>query len=425
MNKPFRENYRRTVLDNGLRVVSEEIPEARSISFGIFIEVGSRDEPDEFAGTAHFLEHMAFKGTRHRSPRAISFAVERSGGSLNAFTGKEFTGFHATVLASQWKTAIDVLTDIVSNSTFPERELQKEKGIVADELRSVLETPDDLVFELWQEELFPAHPLGRSILGAQNTIERIDRERLLAFVAAHYHPQRIVCAAAGALNHDQLCGAIAKRMTQKNDSPPPPRSMPPLGAPRTGLRVERHPSENAHLVAGNRAYAYCDPRKVPLFVINNILGGGMSSRLFQEIRERRGIAYSVYSFVDNYRDSGLFGIYLAADRAKLGTARDIALEQLHKIAVVPLRARELAQAKTQLKGGIILALEATPSRMSRITRMELYGEDYLSIDDLARRIDNVSTDDILATAAELWSDMKLVEVQLIPEDSGSRKPTSK
>lgn len=408
--------YHRTVLSNGLRVISEEMPEARSVSVGIFVEVGSRDEPDEFAGIAHFIEHMAFKGTTTRNPRRISTEIEATGGSINAFTGRELTGFHASVLASELESAVDVLSDIVVNSTFPERELKKERDVISDELRGVQETPDDLIFELWQERLFPHHPLGRSILGTFDTLKRIDRKRLVDFVHAHYHPKRIVIAAAGALDHQKFCKMVEKRMqlTAKNDPIPrtPSPRQKPLGKP---LKLP-HPSENAHLAMGVRAYGYRDPRKVPVFVLNSILGSGMSSRLFQEVRERRGIAYSIYTFFDSYRDSGAFGVYLATSPKKLDTAKTIVLEQLEKIAVKPLPKAELLRAKTQLKGNIILALEASSSRMSRIARMELNEEEYLSIDEVEEKIDAVTDDDVMSTASALWGKAIFTETQLIPSE---------
>jgi predicted Zn-dependent peptidase len=413
--------YHRTVLPNGLRVISEEMPEARSVSVGIFVEVGSRDEPAEFAGIAHFIEHMAFKGTTTRNPRQISTAIEATGGSLNAFTGRELTGFHASVLSSELETAIDVLSDIVVNSTFPDRELKKERDVIADELRGAQETPDDYIFELWQERLFPNHSLGRSILGTFESLKRIDRKKLVDFVHQHYHPKRIVVAAAGALDHDKFCKLIAKRMSLSSDRKPLPRSPLPKKAPLHAPLKVPHPSENAHLALGVRAYGYRDPRKVPVFVLNSVLGSGMSSRLFQEIRERRGIAYSVYSFFDSYRDSGAFGVYLATSTKKLDTARTIVLEQLDKIAVKPMPKAELVRAKTTLKGNIILALEASSSRMSRIARMELNEEEYLSIDDVAKKIDAVTPEEVRSTASALWGNATYTETQLLPTENNGKK----
>ncbi|MDK9701238.1 MAG: insulinase family protein [bacterium] len=408
------DGFHRTVLTNGLRVVTEELPDARSISLGIFVEVGSRDEPAEFAGIAHFIEHMAFKGTKRRTPRQISMAIEETGGGLNAFTGREITGFHATVLSSEFATAVDVLTDIVANSTFPEKELEKEKGVVNDELRGVQETPDDLIFELWQEDVFPNHPLGRSILGMEKTLDKIDRNHLIEFVAKHYHPKRMVVAAAGNCDHDELCRMIEQKIPFQNNARPPVRNASPKLEPQEG-KTQNHPSENAHLVMGLRAYSYGDKRKLPLLLLNTVLGAGMSSRLFQEIRERRGIAYNVYSFFDSYRDCGLFGIYLGTVTPKLETARAVALAQLEKIATTPLTSKELKRSKTQLKGGIILALESTASRMSRLARMELYQESYLSIDDVALKIDAVTAEEILTVAQDLWGDGKpFTETRLLP-----------
>ncbi len=415
------DHFHRTVLKNGLRVISEEMPEARSVSVGIFVEVGSRDEPEELAGIAHFIEHMAFKGTTRRNPLQISKEIEASGGNLNAFTGRELTGFHATVLASELETAVDVLSDIIVNSTFPEKELEKERDVIADELRGVQETPDDLIFELWQEQLFPGHSLGRSILGTFDSLNRIHRKELVKFVKAHYHPKRIVVAAAGALDHNNFCNLIEAGMRLSNPAKPIARN-PKTRRSATNKQLKKpYPSENAHLVLGCRAYGYSEPQKLHLLVLNTVLGSGMSSRLFQEIRERRGIAYSVYSFFDSYRDTGAFGVYLGTQPKKLDIARDLVLAQLDKVVHKPLSKAELVRAKTQLKGNIILALEASSSRMSRIARMELNEEHYLSIEEVEKKIDTVTTDDVMACATDIWGDMVFTEMQLIPENGKNSK----
>lgn len=405
--------YNRTVLPNGIRIVSEESSISHSLSLGIFIEVGSRDEPEQLAGIAHFLEHMAFKGTKTKTPKQITSLIESSGGSINAFTGREITGYYVSILPSELNIAIDVLTDIVNNSIFPESELLKEKEVILDELRGVLETPDDFIFEKWQEQLFPSHPLGRSILGSFETLHHITRNDLIEFVNLHYQPTKIVVAAAGKIKHSTLCEKIGKKFsgTTKTQDSFSKKPEPLLSATK---QVLPFPSENAHLVFGCRSYPYRDERKIPLLLLNSILGHGMSSRLFQEIREKQGIAYSVYSFIDSYRDTGLFGIYLGTEHSKVNQAKEIATNELLKLVKDPLKPNELKKVKKQVKGNLVLALESTSSRMSRIARMELYSQEYLSIEDLKAKIDQITAEDIQMVANELWSDQKFVETLLIP-----------
>lgn len=406
--------YKKTTLPNGVRIVSELIPSALSVSIGIFVEVGSRDEEIGNTGLAHFLEHLAFKGTTSKTSHQITSIIESSGGSINAFTGREITGFYASVLPEELENAIDVLSDIISHSTFPEIELVKEREVILDELRGVLETPDDFIFEKWQEQFYRDHPLGRSILGTADSLNNVSRETILQFVSSHYQAQRIVVAAAGQLLHNELCDLIHRYLdveysSQKVDtiSPNPIQS---------SQNTISYPSENAHLVIGSSAFAYSDSRKIPLLLLNSILGNGMSSRLFQEIREKKGIAYSVYSFTDSYRDCGLFGIYLGTDSKKVESAKSIALKELRKLVEIPLSDTELQKTKNQVRGNLVLALESTSSRMSRIARMELYQQDYLTVEELQQKIDQVTSSTLQEVATDLWAKEVFVETLLIPSN---------
>ncbi|MCX7835208.1 MAG: insulinase family protein [bacterium] len=412
--------FDRTVLPNGIRVISESISNVHSLSIGIFIKVGSRDEPEHLSGIAHFLEHMAFKGTKTKSPKQISKLIEGGGGILNAFTSREVTGYYATVLPSEFKTALDVLTDILSNSIYPEIELVKEKEIILDELRGMLETPDDFIFEKWQEQVFPKHSLGRSILGTFETLQRIKRDDLIKFIQIHYHPINVTVAAAGNIIHKKLCDCVENKLIL-NSTPNTVSISDPVPLQQEHKQTIKFPSENAHLVLGTRAFAYNDKRKIPLMLLNTVLGNGMSSRLFQEIREKRGIAYSVYSFVDNYRDTGVFGIYLGTDEKKIDKACELAKKELFKLVNNPLKPNELKRIKKQVKGNLVLALESTSSRMSRIARMELYSQNYLSIDELKEKIDNTTAEEIQSVAVELWSSQNFIETRLIPDENNEKR----
>lgn len=406
-------NYQRTVLSNGLRIVTEFIPHVRSIAIGFWFDTGSRDELEDFSGIAHFLEHMNFKGTPRRSVGQIAREIEGRGGILNAFTSKEVTCYHARVVDEQTARAVDLLSDITQNSIFDPDEIDRERDVILEELKTVEDTPDDLVFEHFMAQVFGEHPLGRSVLGTEKSLQAIHGTNLAEFCAWTYHGKRVVIAAAGRLNHNRLVRMIEKRMggtpgTDHNRTSP---SLPLQQYHRQDLHTA---TQQAHIIWGCRGLSYSDPEKYVLFILSTLLGGGMSSRLFQTIREKYGYAYSVYSFTDNYQDSGLFGIYAGTQPERVEKVLYLIRKEVHKLVAYPVSDRELQRTKDQLKGNIVLGLESPNSRMNRLAKMELVTGSWVSIDDVIERINEVTSNDIQSIAKELFEEQALFTTVLWP-----------
>lgn len=391
---------RKTRLDNGLRVVTERMDTVRSVAVGIWFETGSRDETRRINGISHFLEHMVFKGTKKRSALRIAREIEQVGGYLNAFTSKEMTAFYAHLLDEHLPLAVDVLADMLSNSQFRDAWIAKEKNVILEEIANAEDTPEDVVHDDFLGLLFPHHSLGRPVLGTRKTVSSFTRETLIEYWAHHYSPSRCVVAAAGRVDHDQLVRLIEKRLALPEGKP---RRRGKATAKTDGRENRRKRDiQQAHICLGCRGFRYMDERKYPLFVMNTVLGAGMSSRLFQRVRERNGLAYSVYSFHESFADTGVFGIYAGTEESQIPRAEELIREELDRIASTPLKPVELKRAKDQLKGSVTLGLESSSSRMHRLARMEMYLGDYLTLDELLARIDSVSTEQVQQVAADLF-----------------------
>jgi len=393
--------YRKTILDNGLRVVTESMPRIRSLAIGFWFDTGSRDEPDELAGIAHFIEHMNFKGTESRSPVAIAHQIEGRGGHLNAFTSKEYTCYHARIVDQQLSRSVDVLSDITQNSLDRIEDINKERAVILEEMKNVEDTPDEMVFEHFISQIYNPHPMGRSVLGSREALNNIDREKLQKYRDANYAGQRTVVAVAGNLNHNRLVKMIERRFSKKEASEISRTA--PTAVSNTKSRQDLHTTtQQAHICWGCRSYPYKDRRKYPLLVLNTLLGGGMSSRLFQSIREKHGLAYSVFSFLETYIDTGLFGVYAGTEPAQAERALRMILKEMRSLQQKPISNRTLQSTKDQLKGNLILGLESAGNRMHRLAKMELYNAEWISLDDVVDRIDAVSVDDICSVASELF-----------------------
>ncbi|NQT35529.1 insulinase family protein [bacterium] len=393
--------FKRTVLDSGLRVVTEDMPNIRSLAIGFWFDSGSRDEPDELAGIAHFLEHMNFKGTDRRSAVAIARQIEGRGGHLNAFTSKESTCYHARIVDQQLSRAVDILADISQNSTCKPDDVEKERGVIIEELKSVEDTPDELVFEHFITQLYNRHPMGRSVLGSRASLQTINRDKLINYRSVNYSPSRMVVAVAGNIDHNRLVRMIEKRFSNKVTSCPD--RVPPVEEIKKDQRQDLYTkTQQAHICWGCRAYSYGDNRKYSLLILNTLLGGGMSSRLFQHIRERHGLAYSVFSFLETYFDTGLFGIYAGTEPDQAERTLRMIRRELREIVRNPVSARTLQRTKDQLKGNLILGLESPGNRMHRLAKMELYASEWLSLDDVVDRIDAVTVEDIQKVANDLF-----------------------
>jgi predicted Zn-dependent peptidase len=395
---------RRTVLPNGLRVLTEDIPGVRSVSVGIWVAIGSRDETDESSGVSHFLEHLLFKGTRKRSALDISAGIEAVGGETNAFTAKEYTCYYARVLDTDMPLAVDILCDAVANSVLAPADVETERGVILEEIAMQDDEPGDEVHDVFTEAVFGEHPLGRRISGSVESISALTREGINGFYRSRYTPPSIVVAAAGNLRHDVVVAQVTAALGGIGGPAVPvaPRSGGGPVSIGSGLvSVVEKDTEQAHLVLGCAGIPRDDERRFALGVLNNVLGGGMSSRLFQEIREKRGLAYSVYSYTSLYADAGIFAVYAGCAPGKVDEVLALTREELSRVAATGLTASEVARGQGMLKGALVLGLEDTGSRMSRIGKGELLHHDLLTVDQLLTRIDAVTPDDVAAVAAEL------------------------
>ncbi|MDD5087993.1 MAG: pitrilysin family protein [bacterium] len=410
--------YQRTALPGGLRVVTERMPGVRSAALGIWVTVGSRHETADENGTSHFIEHMAFKGTAARSALDIARTIECGGGMINAFTGKELTCFHVHVLDEKLPEAFDLLADILRNSLFDPAEIEKEKRVVLDEIRDHEDMPDDVAHEFFMKSLFHAHSLSRPILGTPDNVRSFSREQLLKFIGAHYTPTRIVVTAAGNVRHARLLAQVERSLHL------PPAKRMPAGGRVSALRpgVERHqrPIQQAHMLIGTRGLPYAHRDRFTLSVLNTLLGGGMSSRFFQNIREKHGVAYAIYSFAEMMRDTGVWATYLATDPERVDRARDLVLEELKSLRDRGASANEVEGVKTQLKGNIMLGLENVSSRMMRLGRMEVYLRRFSSLDDVIRHIDRVTPRAVQTLANRLLDERKLITTIVEPEKTKRR-----
>ena len=408
LTKTLQDGVRRTVLPSGLRIVTESIPTTRSASIGVWVNVGSRDETATMSGASHFLEHLLFKGTEKRTALDISADIEAVGGETNAFTTKEYTCFYARVLDADLPLAVDVLCDAVAASVLDPADVEVERGVILEEIAMHEDEPGDEVHDVFTETVFGAgSPLGRLISGTEATISPMTRTQINGFYRKRYLAPRIVIAAAGNLDHAAVVRLVRKALAGTAlDTPaaPPERgrdsarrvkTLPPQTVVRT------RDTEQAHLVLGGVGIGRLDQRRFSLGVLNNVLGGGMSSRLFQEIREKRGLAYSVYSYDSQYADAGVFGVYAGCAPGKVDEVLDLTRAELAAVAAKGITAEELARGKGMVKGAYVLGLEDTGSRMSRIAKSELLYDDLMSVDELLARVDAVTLDDVNEVAAEV------------------------
>jgi predicted Zn-dependent peptidase len=397
---------RHTVLPGGLRIVTEAMPTVRSVTVGIWVGVGSRDEAPSLAGASHYLEHLLFKGTRRRDAMTISSAIDAVGGEMNAFTSKEYTCFYARVLDTDLPLAVDMVCDLVTSSVIKAADVESERGVILEEIAMHEDDPTDMVHDQFAQVLFGTGPLGRPVLGSVESIESIGRSAIAGYYRRRYRPQDMVVAVAGNVDHAAVvrlvkAAFVTAGMADGEAAPAGPR----LGAQRAagagGVRVVRRTTEQANVVLGTPGMSRRDDRRFALGVLNAALGGGMSSRLFQEVREKRGLAYSVYSYHAQYADTGLFGIYAGCVPRKVDDVLAICREEVEKVTSHGITAEELERGKGQLRGSLVLGLEDTGSRMSRIGKAELVYGELLSVDNIIDRINNVSLDEVSAVAAEV------------------------
>jgi len=405
---PLVGTVRRTVLPSGVRVLTEATPTVRSVCFGVWVAVGSRDESPALSGVSHFLEHLLFKGTRRRSPLDISAAIEAVGGETNAFTAKEYTCYYARVLDADLPMAIDVVCDLVADSVLAAADVETERAVILEEIAMHDDEPGDQVHDLFAEALYGQHPLGRLVSGTAETISPMTRQQIDGFYRDRYVGPAVTIAAAGRLDHDAVVGLVERALgattlgTGRGDPLPLRRPDPPAPAPPRTV-VHTDDTEQAHLVLGCATMTRRDPRRFALGVLNNVLGGGMSSRLFQEIRERRGLAYSTYSYTNLYADAGQFAVYAGCAPGKVEEVLEVARAELAEVAARGITGTELERGKGMLRGSLVLGQEDTGSRMSRLAKGELLYGDLLTVDDLLERVDRVGLTEVTDLAADLLS----------------------
>jgi 4-hydroxy-tetrahydrodipicolinate reductase len=429
---PLGGTVRRTVLPSGLRILTEAVPAMRSVSFGVWVGVGSRDETSRLAGVSHFLEHLLFKGTRRRTALEISAAIEAVGGETNAFTTKEYTCYYARMLDEDLPLAIDVICDLVADSVLTEADVETERAVILEEIAMHDDEPDEEVHDVFATALFGEHALARMISGTADTISPMGRRQILNYYHRRYQPPSIVVAAAGNLDHSTVVRLVkeafarSERLGTASRSEPHRVVGPGAGGvprPRTGtVRVREKDTEQAHLVLGGSSLSREDDRRFALGVLNNIVGGGMSSRLFQEIREKRGLAYSIYSYVTQYADSGMFGVYAGCAPGKVEEVLGLTREELGRVAERGLRDEEVARGKGMLKGSIVLGLEDTGSRMSRLGKGELLYDEMLGVDDILHRVSSVTPDQVQEVARDiLGGPMSLAVIGPFTDDDFTRR----
>ncbi len=400
MASKYQENNicRKTTLDNGLRIVTEQVRHLQSVSIGIWVRSGSRFEHPSLNGICHFIEHMLFKGTERRTAYAIAKEIDSVGGVLNAFTSKEMTSYYCKVLDENVELATDLLADIFLNASFPEEEIEREKMVVCQEIHQMEDNPEDLIHEELGIRFWRDDPLGQPILGTVPTVVKFDRNTIMDFKRRTYSPEETVVCAAGSIEHDRLVDLIAKQMDRLPRGSV--RAQPPRARNSTSSHVVVRDIEQAHICIAMEGPSVADDNRHAGYILNAILGGGMSSRLFQEIREKRGLAYSVYSFMSSFSDTGVFGIYAGCDPAGLDEVVALIKQETHDLPKT-VTEDEMLTAKNQIKGNMILAMESSDSVMSRLAKGEYYFGRYVPLNEVISRLDSVTLEDLKQIGARM------------------------
>ncbi len=416
MNSQQDDQVDKTVLDNGLKVLTERVKSVKSISVGVWVKTGSRNEPGDKAGITHFLEHMLFKGTETRTAYDIALSMESVGGYMNAFTSNEYTCYYIRSLDSELERAMEVLSDMVLNSTFPDEEVEKEKKVVIEEMKMYRDSPEDYLFESFTSKIFRSHPLGRPVIGYEETVRQLDRSDLFDYVERRYQPWNIQIAVAGNADHQNVVSLAEKYLgsPSRKDQNSSSYKLTPYEIHRETLTK---PIEQTHMMIGRRGLWFDHPDKYLLLLANTILGGGMSSRLHQHIREQYGYCYSIGTFNQTYVDTGLFGIYIGTDRNYIEHVRELIVKEFEALRNQPIEKKELEEAKSQLKGKLLLSQEAMSSRMMRLAKSELYFERFITLEELVEKIEEVEAEQIREFSHQFFQEENFSESLLLPENA--------
>ncbi len=405
----------KSTLGNGLRIVTERIDSVKSISVGIWVKTGSRNEKKELAGVTHFLEHMLFKGTEKRTAFEIAQSMESVGGYLNAFTSSEYTCYYARCVDEQLGRALDVLSDMVLNPSFPEEEVEKEKKVVIEEMKMYRDSPDDYLFEAFTTKMFQDHALGRPVLGFEDTVSAFTRQDLYDYMSDRYRPDNLLVAVAGNVDHDEVVQLVSSYFEDK-----PPLKTTHEAQPLDVFHPEKlaltKPIEQTHYILGRRGMHFDHENKYQLLLANTVLGGGMSSRLHQNVREKYGYCYSIQSFNQSYSDSGIWGVYVGTDKDYVDHVHELVVAELDKIRTELIPNQEFSEAKSQLKGKLLLSQENTSNRMMRLAKSELYFERFVTLDELEEYIDKVTAEEVLQFSNDFFDQKYFMEAVLTPEN---------
>ena len=402
-----------TILPSGLKIITETVPTVRSAAVGYWVATGSRDEEIPEAGAAHFLEHLLFKGTPTRTAMEISSSLEAVGGDMNAFTTQEYTCFHAKVLDRDVKLVIDTLSDMLTSSNVTNEDVDQERNVVLEEISMHEDEPNELAYDNWSQTLLGDQPIGRPIIGTRKSITEMTRTQVYGFFKKYYSPERTIISIAGNIDHDVAVKMIVDSLKgtdwdKSGVKPLEPRTSKPLPTVGSGIKIVKKDTEQAHIVWGVPGLDRHDEKRYIIAVLSAAVGGGMSSRLFQEIREKRGLVYTVYSFAHHYTGTGIFGVYAGTTKEKVNEVVEIIKKELADVAANGITEEELERGKGALRGGLVLGLEETNARMTRIAKGELLYGEYMSLDDTLSKIDAVSVEDIKALAAQLFTQKALL-----------------
>lgn len=401
----------RTVLPNGVRVITERMRHVRSVSVGVYIGTGSREEEDHETGISHFVEHMVFKGTKNRSAEEIARSVDSIGGGLDAFTSKELVSYNVKVLDEHLPDAFEIVADLVRNPLFEKNDIEKEKGVILEELKMEADNPEYLIHEIFSSNFWKGHPLGRSILGTKQTIRAFDRDAVEKYYQQFYGPSNILITAAGNLTHKHMLRLAGDQFSDlKRRKMRPPQEAPQPHAPL--IFRNKNSLEQVHVYLGVPSIPVPHESRFACYILNAILGGGMSSRLFQNIREKQGLAYTVYSELAMYRDAGCMMVYAGTSLRSAGKVIDSIVHELHEIAEKLVAPEELRRAKDHLKGSSVLGLESTSSRMGNLARQELYFKRFITLDEMLERIEAVTAEEVQALAQQFFHPKQMAVAML-------------
>jgi predicted Zn-dependent peptidase len=394
-------NIRREILPNGLTLITEEMEHIRSASIGIWIKTGSRDEDLPLNGISHFIEHMVFKGTKHRTAEEIARQVDSIGGNMDAFTAKECVCFSAKVLDEHMPIAMDILSDLVLNPVFTAEDIGRERGVILEEIKMDEDNPDYLVHEIFTQNFWKDHPLGKPILGTKDTVKKFERDSVLDFYRQRFAPGNVIICAAGHFKHEQFVDLVAKHFDQMKAVKNGFHSPKPKIVPRIIMRNKKS-LEQVQICVGVPSHPIAHENRHASYLLNTLLGGGMSSRLFQNIRERQGLAYAIYSDMSPYRDTGCLSVYAGTSRESAGKVVQSVVSEFRKLKKEPVPEEELRRSKDQMKGSLMLSLESSSARMSNLARQEMYFDHFFGLDELIERIEKVTVDELTVLANEFF-----------------------